>query len=49
MAPEEHFGHKNSSVASHCCQLSDNMHEQTLGERRWEDEERGRMGKAGQN
>lgn len=29
MPPGERFGHKNSSVASHCCQLSDNMHDYT--------------------
>lgn len=40
IAPGEHFGSENSSVASCCCQLTDNMHEQTLGERRWKDEER---------
>lgn len=33
----ECFVYKDSSVASHCCQLSDNMLEQTLGERRWHD------------
>ncbi|KAK5621649.1 hypothetical protein CRENBAI_023914 [Crenichthys baileyi] len=38
-------GFKTSSVASFCCQLSDNMHEQTLGGSRWKDEARGEDGR----
>lgn len=36
-AAEDWMWRKDLSAASHCCQLSDNMHEWALGGGRWQD------------